>query len=92
MEPEGIALRYLGCQIGLNIALKLQIAPLLHSIRKKLMYWSTQQLSLAGRVVIVNLVLLSSTRYVTSCWIFVKSAITQIQRLIMNFLWSGNGN
>ena len=27
--------------------------------------------------------------YVTSGWIFVKSAIAQIQRLVRNFLWSG---
>ena len=40
-------------------------------------------------MVIVNQVLLSSMWYVTSCWIFVKSAIAQIPRLIRNFLWSG---
>ncbi len=87
--PEGVAIRYLGCQVGINILPELQISPVLHSIRKKLMYWSTKQLSLAGRIVIVNQVLLSSMWYITSCWIFVKSAISQIQRLIRNFLWSG---
>ena len=88
--PEGQAVKYLGCHVGINIAPELQIAPLLHAMRKKLMYWSTKQLSVAGRVVIANQVLLSSMWYITSCWIFVKSSITQIQRLIRNFLWSGS--
>ena len=39
---------------------------------------------------IANQVLLSSMWYFTSCWIFVNSRITQIQRLIRNFLWSGS--
>ena len=34
-------------------------------------------------------VLLSSMWYVTSCWIVVKWAIAQIQRLMRDLLWSG---
>jgi hypothetical protein len=26
-----------------------------------------------------------------SCWIFSKSCVEQIQRLVWNFLWAGNG-
>ena len=37
--------------------------------------------------------LLATMWYVTSCWIFSSSCISQIQRLIRNFLWSGkNGD
>ena len=40
-----------------------------------------------------NQVLLATMWYVTSCWIFSSSCISQIQRLIRNFLWSGkNGD
>ena len=31
--PEGTAVRYLGCQVGINIPPELQIAPLLHSMK-----------------------------------------------------------
>ena len=86
---EGTSTRYLGCQVGINIPPEVQIAPLLHSMRKKLLYWSNRRLSLAGRLVVANQVLLSSMWYVTSCWIYVKSAIGQIQRLIRNFIWAG---
>ena len=87
--PYDSTVRYLGCQIGLEVSPENQVAPLLLTIRKKLIYWSSKKLSLAGRVVIVNRVLLSTIWYILSCWIFSKSSINQIQRLIRNFLWSG---
>ena len=36
-----------------------------------------------------NQVLLATMWYITSCWIFSGSCISQVQRLIRNFLWSG---
>ena len=85
--------RYLGCQIGLELTAEQQIAPLLLSIRRKLIFWSSARLSLAGRALVANQVLLATMWYVTSCWIFSSSCISQIQRLIRNFLWSGkNGD
>ena len=53
------------------------------------MFWSIARLSLAGRVVVANQVLLATMWYITSCWIFSRSCISQVQRLIRNFLWSG---
>ena len=87
--PPGTAVRYLGCQVGLDLSPEQQIAPLLLSIRKKLLFWSSARLSLAGRVVVTNQVLLATMWYITSCWIFSSSCIGQVQRLIRNFLWSG---
>ena len=87
--PPGRAVRYLGCQVGLDLTAEQQIAPLLLSIRKKLLHWSSARLSLAGRVVVANQVLLATMWYITSCWVFSSSCISQVQRLIRNFLWSG---
>ena len=58
--PPGTAVRYLGCQVGLDLSPEQQIAPLLLSIRKKLLFWSSARLSLAGRIVVTNQVLLST--------------------------------
>ncbi len=88
--PKGTTVRYLGCQIGIDLTTEQQLAPLLLTIRKKLLHWSSAQLSLAGRVVIANHVLLSTMWYILSCWIFSKACINQVQRLIRNFLWAGN--
>ena len=87
--PPGTPVRYLGCQVGLELAPEQQIAPLLLSIRRKILFWSSARLSLAGRVVVANQVLLATMWYITSCWVFSSSCISQIQRLIRNFLWSG---
>ena len=66
--PPGTSVRYLGCHVGLELAAEQQIAPLLLSIRRKLVFWSTARLSLAGRVVVANQVLLATMWYITSCW------------------------
>ena len=60
-----------------------------------MIFWSSARLLLAGQAVVANQVLLATMWmwYVTSCWIFSSSCISQIQRLIRNFLWSGkNGD
>ena len=89
--PKGEVIRYLGCQIGIGLSAKQQIAPLLLTIRHKLLFWSSAKLSLSGREIIVNYVLLSSIWYILSCWIFSKSCINQIRRIVRSFLWSGKG-
>lgn len=88
--PPGTAVvRYLGCQIGLDLSPKQQIAPLFLSIWKKLLFWSSAHLSFARRIVVANQVLLATMWYITSYWIFSSSCISQVQWLIKNFLWSG---
>ena len=87
--PRGTPVRYLGCQVSIELSPAHQIAPLLLTIRKKLLNWSTTKLSFSGRIIVVNNVFLASIWYILSCWIFNKSCITQVQRLVRNFLWSG---
>ena len=87
--PKGTLVRCLGCQLGMEITPERQISPLLLLIKKKRLFWSTAKLSLAGRVVVVNYVLLSTLWYVLSSWCFFRSCLNQVQRLIRCFLWSG---
>ncbi|MCO5579514.1 hypothetical protein L7F22_033369 [Adiantum nelumboides] len=47
---------------------------ILLDIRRKLIHWSSAPLSLTGRVVVVNQVLLATMWYITSCWIFSAQA------------------
>ena len=46
-------------------------------------------MSFAGRVVIANTMLLASMWFIASAWLFSRSAMTKVQRLIQNFLWGG---
>lgn len=88
--PAGTSICYLGYQIGLDLIAEQQIAPLLLSIKKKLLFWRTAHLSLAGKIVVASQVLLATMWYITSCWVFASSCISQAQRLIWSFLWSGS--
>ncbi len=90
--PSGTPVRYSGCQVGIELSPVEQIAPLLLTIRRKLLLWSTAKLSFAGRILVVNQVLLATMWYILSCWVFSKSCINQIQRAIRCFLWSGKDN
>ena len=85
--PKGSPVRYLGCQVGINLPPEAHIQPLLLSLRKKLIFWSSKNLSLVGRLVISNQVLLSSMWYILSSWLFSRSLLSKLQRLIRNFLW-----
>ena len=86
---RGVAVRYLGVQVGIDLVPELHAAPLLLTLRKKLFLWSHAKLSLAGRVIVANHVLLSTVWYIASSWIFSKSCIGQIRRLVRNFIWVG---
>mgnify|MGYP007069670987 CR=1 FL=1 len=89
---EGVSVRYLGCQVGINIHKERLLAPLMLSLRKKLLIWDTTELSLAGRVMIANQVLLSSMWYIASTCLFSRSCLLQIQRLVRNFIWIGRSS
>ena len=89
---QGASTKYLGFQIGFNIPPETMIAPVIHSIRQKLIHWSSKKLSLAGRIIVANQVLLATAWYSLSCWTISKESIHQIQRLVRNYIWSGKEN
>ena len=68
--PRGTPIHYLGCTIGIDLSSVNQVAPLLMTLRNKLFFWSLPKLSFAGRIIVANQVLLATTWYVLSCWIF----------------------
>jgi len=58
-------------------------------ITKKLKYWTSIHLSLAARVVIVNLVMLSTLWYFFSIWGGSTNVLTSIRASLRNYLWAG---
>ncbi|MCO5611594.1 hypothetical protein L7F22_065848 [Adiantum nelumboides] len=64
----GETCRYLRFQVGPDVTPQQQFSPVMQSMRRKLCYWSTQRLSLAGGALVANQVLLASAWYVASCW------------------------
>ncbi|MCO5581793.1 hypothetical protein L7F22_035682 [Adiantum nelumboides] len=47
-------------------------------------------LSLAGRTLGVNQVLLATAWFTTSCWTLYSQALSRLRRLVRNFLWGGS--
>ena len=89
LQP-GQSCRYLGFQIGLDVTPAQQFTPVLDSIRRKLTHWSACHLSLAGRALVVNQVLLATAWYIASCWMLHPGVISRLRRLVRNYLWAGS--
>jgi len=61
-------------------------------IRKKLFYWTNVHLSLAGRAVVVNFVLLSMLWYFITIWGGTLATICKLCDSMRDFLWYGSAN
>ena len=88
-EPKGRISKLLGSPFGLSITTADIDQFLLGKLRKKLTYWTSTKLSLAGRRLIVNQVLMSTLWYFIGVWAGSRKVIKQSQALLRNYLWSG---
>ncbi|MCO5600802.1 hypothetical protein L7F22_054918 [Adiantum nelumboides] len=86
----GQTCRYLGFHVGLDVSPRQQFEPVLASIRRKLCHWASMHLSLAGRALVVNQVLLAIAWFTTSCWTLYPWALSRLRCLVRNFLWGGS--
>ncbi|MCO5551035.1 hypothetical protein L7F22_004531 [Adiantum nelumboides] len=82
--------RYLGFHVGLEVSLRQQFEPVLASIWRKLCHWASMHLSLAGKALVVNQVLLATAWFTTSCWTLYPQTLSRLRHLVCNFLWGGS--
>lgn len=61
--PRGEGVRYLGVQVGFHFPTEANFNMMLSALKGKLICWSHSNLSLAGRILVANQVLLASTWY-----------------------------
>jgi hypothetical protein len=59
------------------------------AFKGKLINWSNNMLSLAGRILVANEVLLASIWYLVACWNPEPKMCSQVRGLIRNFIWGG---
>jgi exonuclease III len=88
LQPGEIT-RYLGFPFGLRIPQKEKDNKMLTQLRKHLFKWADQKLSLAGRIMIANQVILSSIWYLASCTDLSSKALKLARALVRNYVWSG---
>ena len=62
---------------------------MLSQIRKHLLRWSSNKLSLAGRNMVSNQVVLSSIWYLASCTDLSGNALKLARAAVRNYMWSG---
>ena len=86
---KGEATRYLGTWIGVDIDKGIQMQQIQSKICDKIRNWSGMHLSLAGRIIVANHVLLSTLWHAVSVWMFDKQAIRTVKACIRGFLWAG---
>ncbi len=87
--PKGRGTRYLGIQVGFHLPPEANFAAMMLTLKRKLINWSTNKLSLAGRILVLNQVLLASIWYLAAYWNPDPKMCDQIRRLIRNFIWGG---
>lgn len=85
----GEVTRYLGYPFGLHISQKDKDSKVLSQIRKHLAKWSTNKLSLAGRIMVSNQVILSSIWYLASCTDISGQTLKVARAIVRNYMWSG---
>ena len=79
--------RYLGYPFGLHIAQREKDNKMLSQVRKHLHRWATKKLSLVGRIMVSNQVILSSIWYFASCTDFSNQALKLVQATLRNYIW-----
>ena len=85
----GEVTKYLGYPFGLHIPQKEKDGKMLSQIRKHLSKWTNHPLSLAGRIMIANQVVLSSIWYFASCTDYTGKTLKIAKATVRNYIWSG---
>ncbi|GKU89787.1 hypothetical protein SLEP1_g3881 [Rubroshorea leprosula] len=81
--------KYLGTPVGGNHRRIAMWQPLVNSFKKKLASWNGQNLSLGGRITLLNSVLSSLPMYLMSAYKIPKGIFSSLDKIHMNFLWGG---
>jgi exonuclease III len=85
----GEVTKYLGYPFGINITQQEKDNKMLNQVRKHLHRWACNKLSLAGRIMVSNQVILSSIWYFASCMDFSNHALKLVRATVRNYIWSG---
>ena len=88
LQP-GEVTRYLGYPFGIQITQQEKDNKMLGQIRKHLHRWAGNRLSVAGKIMIANQVILSSIWYFASCMDFSNQALKLARATVRNYIWSG---
>ncbi len=91
MDPRG-SRGSIGIQIGFRLPIEANFEKLMLTLKGKMIAWGKCNLSLAGRILVANQVLLSSMWYLAACWNPNPRMCNQIRGVVRTFIWGGKAS
>lgn len=85
-----VPFKFLGIPVGANPRLASTWEPVLEKMKQKLSSWRSKQLSIGGRVALINSVLASLPLYFFSFFKVPKKVLGEMVWLQRQFLWGGD--
>ncbi|CAJ2672826.1 unnamed protein product [Trifolium pratense] len=86
---DSIPFKFLGISVGANPRRQDTWQPIVDSLTKRLSSWSGRNLSIGGRITLINSVLSSLPLYFFSFYKAPRCIINKLVRIQRNFLWGG---
>lgn len=87
-----LPMRYLGLPLTTKKMTKVDYEPLVDKIRTRLMSWTCRHLSYAGRLQLINSVIMSISNFWCSAFRLPKTCFEEIESMCKKFIWSGSPN
>ena len=88
-EVGTLPVRCLGVPLLTKRMTSSDYSPLINRVKKRITSWTARQLSLAGRLQLINSVIHSITNFWMSVYRLPKQCIKEIDQLCSSFLWFG---
>ncbi|KAJ8423957.1 hypothetical protein Cgig2_007561 [Carnegiea gigantea] len=90
-QEGGLPFRYLGVPITANKLSKMECSMLVEKFTRRITTWATKSISYAGRVALINSVLIGVFNFWASIFISPKGVIKDLKKLCRNYLWGAEG-
>ncbi|KAM6574467.1 hypothetical protein CsatA_022794 [Cannabis sativa] len=88
-SKQAMPFKYLGIPICYKRISKADCQLLVQKMTARIKQWSTRNISYAGRMVLINSVLLSFHTYWSQILVLPKKVISEIESICRSFLWKG---
>ena len=85
-----LPIRYLGMPLTTKSLTPLDYEPLIDKVRSRMLHWSNKALSYAGRLQLINSVVMSMVNFWSSAFILPAKCLDKIESMCCAFLWSGS--
>jgi hypothetical protein len=91
-EVDSLPFRFLGIPVGSNPRRRATWSTIVESMKKRLCLWNGRNLSIGGRVTLINSVLSSIPLYFFSFYKAPMSVLKELMSIQRKFLWGGSTN